>query len=73
MLGALCAGKPQKDGFPKIGDRIFVRGHPGVFVVFEIDTRFQTAQLVRIGTSYPVLVVEWRFLGYLDGEKGGKP
>ncbi len=33
---------------PKVGDRVFVRGHPGAFVVFEIDIKFQTAKLVTL-------------------------
>lgn len=69
---ASCAmsGEAKERRVPKVGDRVFVRGHPGAFVVFEMDIKFQTAKLVRIGSSYPVLDVEWRFLGYVDAPKG---
>ena len=51
---------------PKVGDHVTPNGHHGAFVVSKLYSTNQTAQVTKIGTQFPVLVVEWKDLSFLD-------
>ena len=55
-----------KKRVPKVGDRVDAIGHHGAFVVFEINTKLQTAKLTRIGSPGLILNVGWHHIGFLD-------
>jgi hypothetical protein len=51
---------------PQVGDRVLAHGNHGAFVVSELHTENQTAKVTKIGTQFPVLIVEWKDLSFLD-------
>ena len=55
-----------KNRTPKVGDHVTPHGNHGAFVVSELYPKNQTAKVTKIGTQFPVLVVEWKDLSFLD-------
>jgi hypothetical protein len=55
-----------KRRIPKLGDHVTASGNHGTFVVSGVHAENQTAQVTKIGTQFPVLVVEWKDLDFLD-------
>lgn len=55
-----------KNRTPKVGDRVLAHGNHGAFMVSELHTANQTAKVTKIGTQFPVLVVKWADLSFID-------
>jgi hypothetical protein len=58
--------KADKKRIPKIGDHVTLTGHHGAFVVSQLHPDNQVAKVKKIGTQTPILIVEWKDLGFLD-------
>jgi hypothetical protein len=51
---------------PKVGDHVTPDGHHGAFVVSQLYVENQAAKVTKIGTQFPVLVVGWKDLSFLE-------
>ncbi len=62
-MGNCLHGKKR---IPKIGDHVTPSGNHGAFIVSAVHAENPTAKVTKIGTQFPVLIVEWKDLSFLD-------
>jgi hypothetical protein len=56
----------KKKRIPKIGDHVAAQGRKGGFVVYQIDSRLQCAELKQIGQELALSSIPWAELTFLD-------